>query len=135
MVRWVRLGSATRAGVPPRSGRSRTLRAAEGVARRRAILDRRCARRHSLCAGRGGRMVPIEQKDGRTSIVRADRKVWDRKKKGLCRVLALDIQVPIQAHLFITSFETDTFSQLVSFFGSARTTTIRGTCVATRRSS
>ena len=28
------------------------------------ILDRRCARRQELGAGRGGRMVPIEQKDG-----------------------------------------------------------------------
>src|SRR6516225_6097826 len=42
---------------------SRTLRAADAVARRRAILDRRCARRHGPLAGRDGRMVPIEQKD------------------------------------------------------------------------
>jgi len=34
------------------------------VARRRAILDRHCARRHEARAGRGGRMVPIEPKDG-----------------------------------------------------------------------
>lgn len=33
------------------------------VARRRAILDSRCARRLLLGAGRDGRMVPIEQKD------------------------------------------------------------------------
>jgi len=30
----------------------------------RAILDGRCARRHLERAGRDGRMVPIEQKDG-----------------------------------------------------------------------
>jgi hypothetical protein len=33
------------------------------VARRRAILDRCCARRPIARAGRDGRMVPIEQKD------------------------------------------------------------------------
>ena len=57
-------GTPTRPSVPPCSRPSRTLRAAGAVARRRAILDRRCARRPWLCAGRGGRMVPIEQKDG-----------------------------------------------------------------------
>ena len=36
----------TRPSVPPCSRPSRTLRAAEAVARRRAILDPRCARRH-----------------------------------------------------------------------------------------
>ena len=54
----------TPSSVPSCSQPSRTLRAAKAVARRRAILDRRCARRHWLCAGRDGRMVPIEQKDG-----------------------------------------------------------------------
>jgi hypothetical protein len=49
--------------MPSCSQPSRTLRAAEAVARRRAILDRRCARRHIARAGRDGRMVPIEQKD------------------------------------------------------------------------
>src|SRR6476660_1150363 len=49
--------------MPACSQQSRTLRAAEAVARRRAILDRRCARRHIARAGRDGRMVPIEQKD------------------------------------------------------------------------
>jgi len=41
-----------------------TLRAADAVARSWAIIDRCCARRHVARAGRGGRMVPIEQKDG-----------------------------------------------------------------------
>src|SRR5271163_4889791 len=50
--------------MPSCSRPSRTLRAADAVARRRAILDRHCARRHEARAGRGGRMVPIEQKDG-----------------------------------------------------------------------
>src|SRR6476660_9858687 len=49
--------------MPSCSPPSRTPRAAEAVARRRAILDRRCARRHIARAGRDGRMVPIEQKD------------------------------------------------------------------------
>ena len=49
--------------MPSCSQPSRTLRAADAVARRRAILDRRCARRHGPRAGRDGRMVPIEQKD------------------------------------------------------------------------
>src|SRR5258707_15429303 len=49
--------------MPSCSQPSRTLRAAEAVARRRASLDRRCARRHIARAGRDGRMVPIEQKD------------------------------------------------------------------------
>src|SRR5580765_4895327 len=49
--------------MPSCSQPSRTPRAAEAVARRRAILDRRCARRHIALAGRDGRMVPIEQKD------------------------------------------------------------------------
>jgi hypothetical protein len=40
-----------------------TLRAADAVARSRAIIDRCCARRLVTRAGRGGRMVPIEQKD------------------------------------------------------------------------
>src|SRR5271154_4687558 len=50
--------------MPSCSRPSRTLRAADAVARRRAILDRHCARRHEARAGRGGRMVPIEPKDG-----------------------------------------------------------------------
>ena len=54
----------TRSSLPSCSRPSRTLRAADAVARRRAILDRHCARRHEARAGRGGRMVPIEQKDG-----------------------------------------------------------------------
>jgi hypothetical protein len=49
--------------MPSCSRPSRTLRAAKAVARRRAILDRRCARQHVAAAGRDGRMVPIEQKD------------------------------------------------------------------------
>ena len=49
--------------MPSCSQPSRTLRAAEAVARRRAILDRHCARRHIARAGRDGRMVPIEQMD------------------------------------------------------------------------
>jgi hypothetical protein len=54
----------TRSSLPSCSRPSRTLRAADAVSRRRAILDRHCARRHEARAGRGGRMVPIEQKDG-----------------------------------------------------------------------
>src|ERR1700747_41121 len=49
--------------MPSCSQPSRTLRASgpeDG-----AILDGRCARRHLERAGRDGRMVPIEQKDGR----------------------------------------------------------------------
>jgi hypothetical protein len=49
--------------MPSCSRPSRTRGAAGAVARRRAILDRRCARRRVACAGRDGRMVPIEQKD------------------------------------------------------------------------
>ena len=65
MVRLVSFGSQlpTRLSMPSCSQPSRTLRAADAVARRRAILDRRCARRHGPLAGRDGRMVPIEQKD------------------------------------------------------------------------
>ena len=54
----------TRSSMPSCSRPSRTLRAADAVARSRAILDRRCARRHGPRAGRDGRMAPIEQKDG-----------------------------------------------------------------------
>src|SRR5215471_4443307 len=61
------IGFPTRPSMPPCSRPSRTLRAAGAVARRRAILDGRCARRRGLCAGRDGRMVPIEQKDGGSS--------------------------------------------------------------------
>ena len=57
--------SPARSSLPSCSRPSRTLRAADAVARRRAILDRRCARRHARCAGRDGRMAPVEQKDGR----------------------------------------------------------------------
>jgi hypothetical protein len=49
--------------MPSCSQPSRTLRVAGAVARRRAILDRHCARRQIARAGRDGRMVPIEQKD------------------------------------------------------------------------
>src|SRR5258705_5852588 len=49
--------------MPSCSQPSRTLRAAEAVARSRAIVDRRCARRKIARAGRDGRMVQIEQKD------------------------------------------------------------------------
>src|SRR6266853_6755172 len=63
MVGLVWIGFPTRSSVPPCSRPSRTLRAAGAVARRRAILDRRCARRRVARAGRDGRMVPIEQKD------------------------------------------------------------------------
>ena len=58
--------------MPSCSQPSRTLRAADAVARRRAILDRRCARRHGLCAGRDGRMVPIEQNPGQDNVVPQD---------------------------------------------------------------
>ena len=63
------IGFPTPPSVPSCSRRSRTLRAADAVARRRAILDRRCARRRGLGAGRDGRMVPIEQKDGKSGAV------------------------------------------------------------------
>jgi hypothetical protein len=49
--------------MPSGSQPSTTLRAAEAVARRRAIIDGRSARRQIAPAGRDGRMVPIEQKD------------------------------------------------------------------------
>jgi transposase len=58
-----RIGPPTRSIMPSCSQPSRTLRAAEAVARRRAILDRRYARRQIARAGRDGRMAPIEQKD------------------------------------------------------------------------
>ena len=62
---WIGVGRVpTRSSMPSCSRPSRTLRAAKAVARRRAILDRRCARRHARCAGRDGRMAPVEQKDG-----------------------------------------------------------------------
>jgi len=48
---------------------SRTLRAADAVTRRRAIHDRRCARRHWRRVGRDGGMVPIEQKDGTCGVI------------------------------------------------------------------
>jgi hypothetical protein len=70
MVRGARvIGFPTQPSVPSCSRRSRTLRAADAVARRRAILDSRCARRLGLRAGRDGRMVPIEQKDGLSGAV------------------------------------------------------------------
>src|SRR6516165_3440556 len=73
MVRLVSFGSQlpTRLSMPSCSQPSRTLRAADAVARRRAILDRRCARRHGPLAGRDGRMAPIEQKD------------WTRRRSSL----------------------------------------------------
>src|SRR3977135_1104998 len=57
--------------MPSCSQPSRTLRAAEAVARRRAILDRRCARRQIARVGRDGRMVPDRTKglDGRRLII------------------------------------------------------------------
>src|SRR5580658_9801565 len=58
------IAAPTRWSLPSCSRPSRTLRAAGAVARRRAILDRRCARRHVARAGRDGRMAAIEQKDG-----------------------------------------------------------------------
>src|SRR5208282_923274 len=58
------IAAPTRWRLPSCSRPSRTLRAAGVVARRRAILDRRCARRHVARAGRDGRMAAIEQKDG-----------------------------------------------------------------------
>ena len=63
---WTR--GPTRSSVPSCSRPSRTLRAADAVARRRAILDRRCARRHLRRAGRDGRMAPVEQKDGALAL-------------------------------------------------------------------
>ncbi|HEV3395142.1 MAG TPA: alpha/beta hydrolase, partial [Xanthobacteraceae bacterium] len=65
----VGIGVPTRLRMPSCSRPSRTLRAAGAVARRRAILDCRCARRHVRRAGRDGRMVPIEQKDGTAAAV------------------------------------------------------------------
>jgi len=65
----VGIGVPTRLRLPSCSQPSRTLRAAGAVARRRAILDCRCARRHMRRAGRDGRMVPIEQKDGTAAAV------------------------------------------------------------------
>jgi hypothetical protein len=59
-----RIMAPTRSSMPSCWRSSRTLRAAEAVARRRAILDGRCARRLGRRAGRDGRMVPIEPKDG-----------------------------------------------------------------------
>jgi hypothetical protein len=59
----------TRSSMPSCSRPSRTLRAAGAVARSRAILDRRCARRHGPRAGRDGRMAPIEQKDGKQEAI------------------------------------------------------------------
>jgi hypothetical protein len=59
-----KIGPPTRSSMPSCSRPSRTLRAAKAVARRRVIPDCRCARRLVLRAGRDGRMVPIEQKDG-----------------------------------------------------------------------
>src|SRR5271157_4257757 len=58
------IAAPKRSSLPSCSRPSRTLRAAGAVARRRAILDRRCARRHVARAGRDGRMAAIEQKDG-----------------------------------------------------------------------
>jgi len=58
------IAAPRRGSLPSCSRPSRTLRAAGAVARRRAILDRRCARRRVTCAGRDGRMAAIEQKDG-----------------------------------------------------------------------
>jgi hypothetical protein len=61
----------TRLSMPPCLRPSRTLRAADAVARRQALLDGRCARRPGRCAVRGGRMVPIEQKDRTTGALTA----------------------------------------------------------------
>ena len=79
----VGIGVPTRLRMPSCSRPSRTLRAAGAVARRRAILDCRCARRHVRRAGRDGRMVPIEQKDGTAAAV------------GRCR----DVACGVERHL------------------------------------
>ena len=64
------IGAPTRSIMPSCSQPSRTLRAAKAVARRRAILDCRCARQHIARVGRDGRMGPIEQKDSTTTACR-----------------------------------------------------------------
>src|SRR5262252_7383882 len=78
--------------MPSCSQPSRTLRAAEAVARRRAIPDRRCARRRIARAGRDGRMVPIEQKDcaeeDRASILGQNHPL-DSTKKDLFKTRTL----------------------------------------------
>src|SRR6202162_3602763 len=76
MVGSLWIGSPTRPSVPPCSRPSRTLRAAEAVARRRAILDRRCARRRPKSA------VGAEEslRRGRTKErARASKKVSEKK--------------------------------------------------------
>ena len=77
-------GSVPRHARSCRRARGRQGRFAPMVARRRAILDRRCARRRIARAGRGGRMVPIEQKDwtkeGRTSILGQNHPLDSTKK-------------------------------------------------------
>ena len=62
---WTR--GPTRSSVPSCSRPSRTLRAADAVARRRAILDRHCARRHGR-ARVGTEGLPVEQKDGELAL-------------------------------------------------------------------
>src|SRR5258706_7098783 len=102
MVRLVRIGSPTRPSVP-------LCRRARGRQGRRAPLKRwpedgpsvtAAARDGTHCAqvGAEGWCRSNKRMGGLPSCARIERKkVWDRKKKGLCRVLALDIQVPIQA--------------------------------------
>ena len=73
------IGFPTRLRVPSCSRPSRTLRAAGAVARRRAILDCRCARRLVARAGRDGRMVPDRTKGWRLpgSASRAPHRFWE----------------------------------------------------------
>src|ERR1700693_1016821 len=80
------IATPTRLMIPSCSRPSRTLRAAGAVARRRAILDCRCARRLVARAGRDGRMVPIEQKDGTAAAVGRCRDVghaWHAARRHL----------------------------------------------------
>jgi hypothetical protein len=74
MVRLVSLGSRlpTRLSMPSCSQPSRTLRAADAVARRRAILDRRCARRHGPRAGRAEGWCRSNKRIGQDDVVPQD---------------------------------------------------------------
>src|SRR5882672_663125 len=82
MVGLVWIGSPTRPSVPPCSRPSRTLRAAEAVARRRAILDSLCARRRPKST------VGAEEslRRGRTKERRRNKKA---RKKALAFVAAI----------------------------------------------
>ena len=87
--------ASTRWSLPSCSRPSRTLRAAGAVARRRAILDRRCARRHVARAGRDGRMAAIEQKDGAAAAVGRCRDVGRAGHAALRRHILMDFPLPL----------------------------------------